>query len=85
MSDTINAFEMAQAQFDDVATKLNLDPYVAQFLRQPMREYKFTSAGTRSTARNGGSSCTHLAPISLIYAEMSSLVANVLLSRPNSP
>lgn len=41
MSETINAFEMAQAQFDDVANKLNLDPYVAQFLRQPMREFKF--------------------------------------------
>ena len=41
MSETINAFEMAQAQFDDVAKKLNLDPYVSQFLRQPMREFKF--------------------------------------------
>ncbi len=41
MSETINAFEMAQAQFDEVAAKLNLDPYVAQILRQPMREFKF--------------------------------------------
>lgn len=41
MSETINAFEMAQAQFDEVAAKLNLDPYVAEFLRQPMREFKF--------------------------------------------
>ena len=39
MSETINAFEMAQAQFDDVARKLNLDPYVSQFLRNPMREF----------------------------------------------
>jgi glutamate dehydrogenase (NAD(P)+) len=41
MSETINAFEMAQAQFDDVAGKLNLDPYVCEFLRHPMREFKF--------------------------------------------
>ena len=41
MSETINAFEMAQAQFDDVAAKLNLDPYVSEFLRHPMREFKF--------------------------------------------
>ena len=41
MSEMINAFEMAQAQFDDVASKLNLDPYISQFLRQPMREFKF--------------------------------------------
>jgi glutamate dehydrogenase (NAD(P)+) len=41
MSETINAFEMAQAQFDDVANNLNLDPYVREFLRQPMREFKF--------------------------------------------
>ncbi|HUF39050.1 MAG TPA: Glu/Leu/Phe/Val dehydrogenase [Anaerolineales bacterium] len=41
MSETINAFEMAQAQFDDVADKLNLDPYVCEFLRHPMREFKF--------------------------------------------
>ena len=41
MSENINAFEMAQAQFDDVAQKLNLDPYVCEFLRHPMREFKF--------------------------------------------
>lgn len=41
MIENINAFEMAQAQFDDVAEMLNLDPYVAEFLRYPMREFKF--------------------------------------------
>ncbi len=41
MSEMINAFEMARAQFDDVAAKLNLDPYVATLLRSPMREFKF--------------------------------------------
>ena len=41
MSETINAFEMAQAQFDEVARKLMLDPYVCEVLRQPMREFKF--------------------------------------------
>jgi len=41
MTEQINAFEMAQRQFDDVATMLNLDPYVAEVLRWPMREYKF--------------------------------------------
>ena len=31
----INAFEMAQKQFDSVAKKLNLDPGVAEVLRWP--------------------------------------------------
>ncbi len=42
MVETINAFQMAQAQFDHVAALLNLDPQVAELLRWPMREYKFT-------------------------------------------
>jgi len=37
----INAFEMAQKQFDGVAKLLNLDPQVAEVLRWPMREYTF--------------------------------------------
>jgi len=37
----INAFEMAQKQFDGVAKLLNLDPQVAEVLRWPMREYSF--------------------------------------------
>jgi len=41
MTESINAFEMAQAQFDDVAKMLNLDAYVADVLRFPMREFKF--------------------------------------------
>ncbi|MEW5830581.1 MAG: Glu/Leu/Phe/Val dehydrogenase [Chloroflexota bacterium] len=41
MSGTINAFEMAQRQFDGVAKLLNLDPQIAEVLRWPMREYSF--------------------------------------------
>jgi glutamate dehydrogenase (NAD(P)+) len=41
MSGQINAFEMAQKQFDGVAKLLNLDPQVAEALRWPMREYTF--------------------------------------------
>ena len=42
MTELINAFQMAQRQFDDVAKKLNLDPQVAEILRWPSREFKFT-------------------------------------------
>lgn len=41
MNTPVNAFEMAQRQFDYVAEMLNLDPYVAEVLRWPMREFKF--------------------------------------------
>ena len=41
MSGQINAFEMAQKQFDGVAKLLNLDPQVAEILRWPAREFKF--------------------------------------------
>ena len=41
MSVEINAFQMAQQQFDSVATILNLDPGVREVLRWPMREYSF--------------------------------------------
>ncbi len=41
MSEKINAFHMAQQQFDHVAELLNLDPEVREMLRWPMREYKF--------------------------------------------
>ena len=37
----INAFQMAQKQFDSVASILNLDPGVREVLRWPMREYSF--------------------------------------------
>jgi glutamate dehydrogenase (NAD(P)+) len=41
MAETINAFTMAQSQFDHVAGLLNLDPQVAELLRWPTREFKF--------------------------------------------
>ena len=41
MAGQINAFEMAQKQFDHVAKLLNLDPQIAEVLRWPMREYSF--------------------------------------------
>ncbi|MDH5606491.1 MAG: Glu/Leu/Phe/Val dehydrogenase [Anaerolineae bacterium] len=41
MTELTNAFEMAQAQFDGVAEKLNLDPEVREILRWPTREFKF--------------------------------------------
>jgi glutamate dehydrogenase (NAD(P)+) len=41
MAGQINAFEMAQKQFDGVAKQLNLDPQIAEVLRWPMREYSF--------------------------------------------
>ena len=41
MSEQINAFEMAQEQFDGVAKMLNLEPGIAEVLRWPMREFSF--------------------------------------------
>jgi glutamate dehydrogenase (NAD(P)+) len=41
ISEPINAFEMAQKQFDTVAEILKLDPGVREVLRWPMREYSF--------------------------------------------
>jgi glutamate dehydrogenase len=41
MAETINAFQMAQGQFDHVAGQLNLDPQVSEILRWPAREFKF--------------------------------------------
>ncbi len=41
MATSINAFEMAQRQFDNVAELLKLDPQIREFLRWPMREYAF--------------------------------------------
>jgi glutamate dehydrogenase (NAD(P)+) len=41
MAEIINAFQMAQRQFDHVAGQLNLDPQVAEILRWPAREFKF--------------------------------------------
>ena len=41
MANPINAFEMAQRQFDHVAELLNLDPQVSEILRWPLREFSF--------------------------------------------
>jgi glutamate dehydrogenase (NAD(P)+) len=41
MTTQINAFEMAQTQFDHVAELLNLDPQVSDILRWPLREFSF--------------------------------------------
>ena len=41
MANSINAFEMAQRQFDHVAGLLKLDSQVAEILRWPLREYHF--------------------------------------------
>ena len=41
MASTINAFEMAQRQFDHVAELLKLDPQVSEMLRWPLREFSF--------------------------------------------
>lgn len=41
MTELINAFTMAQSQFDHAAAMLNLDPQIAEMLRWPTREYKF--------------------------------------------
>jgi hypothetical protein len=41
MSGTINAFEMAQSQFDCVARLLKIDPQICEVLRWPAREFLF--------------------------------------------
>ena len=41
MSRGVNAFEMAQAQFDKVAALLDLEPPTRELLRFPQREYSF--------------------------------------------
>jgi glutamate dehydrogenase (NAD(P)+) len=41
MSGQINAFDMAQKQFDHVAKQLKLDSSVSEILRWPAREYSF--------------------------------------------
>jgi len=41
MPETLNAFDMAQKQFDHVAKLLKLDSVVSEVLRWPMREYSF--------------------------------------------
>ncbi len=41
MTESINAFQMAQRQFDHVAGQLNMDSQIADLLRWPSREFKF--------------------------------------------
>ncbi len=41
MPEPLNAFDMAQKQFDHVAKLLKLDSAVSEVLRWPMREYSF--------------------------------------------
>ena len=41
MSEQINAFQIAQKQFDNVAEMMNLDPGVREVLRWPAREFTF--------------------------------------------
>ncbi len=40
-SGSFNPFEMAQAQFDNIAEQLDLEPGMRQLLRNPLREYHF--------------------------------------------
>jgi glutamate dehydrogenase (NAD(P)+) len=37
----VNAFEMAQAQFDSAASKIGLDSGISSVLRWPLREFRF--------------------------------------------
>jgi len=37
----VNAFEMAQAQFDSAASKIGLDSSISSVLRWPLREFRF--------------------------------------------
>ena len=42
MSENLNPFAIAQAQLDEAARVLQLDPAMHAFLREPMREFRFT-------------------------------------------
>ncbi len=42
MAEELNPFKIAQAQFDEAAEKLGLEPAMREILRWPRREYKFT-------------------------------------------
>jgi glutamate dehydrogenase (NAD(P)+) len=42
MSEVLNPFDVAQAQFDEAAQMLGLEPALRELLRWPAREYKFT-------------------------------------------
>lgn len=42
MKENLNPFAIAQAQLDEAAEVLQLDPDMHAFLREPMREFHFT-------------------------------------------
>jgi len=42
MSKEMNPFELVQAQFDQNAERLNLDPALREFLREPERVIQFS-------------------------------------------
>ena len=42
MTETLNPFAIAQAQLKEAADILQLDPYMHEFVRWPMREFHFT-------------------------------------------
>lgn len=42
MANNSNPLEIAQSQFDEAASFLELEPAVSEFLRWPMREFRFT-------------------------------------------
>lgn len=42
MSEALNPFDVAQAQFDEAAEMLGLEPALRELLRWPAREYKYT-------------------------------------------
>jgi len=42
MSENLNPFAIAQAQLDEAAAVLQLNPDMHAFLREPMMEYHFT-------------------------------------------
>ena len=42
MANNSNPLEIAQSQFDEAASFLDLEPALSEFLRWPMREFRFT-------------------------------------------
>ena len=53
MSEQINAFEMAQEQFDGVAKMLNLDQGIAEVLRWPCANFRSASRCAWTMAHSG--------------------------------
>jgi glutamate dehydrogenase (NAD(P)+) len=42
VTENLNPFAIAQAQLDEAAAVLKLDPAVHKYLREPLREFHFT-------------------------------------------